>query len=149
MDTIANKLSTIVEQTRPWLLSLQDSAVRVKPTPERWSIAEVVGHLIDSACNNHQRFIRAQAEEELHFPKYDQNLWVARANYQQIPWPDTVQLWSLYNLQLSHVIRNIPETKLETHCTITPYEPCTLRFLITDYVDHLNHHLEKIQERVA
>ena len=77
---IAAKLVTTVNESRTWLLSLDEEAVRYRPAADRWSIAEVVGHLIDSACNNHQRFVRAQETSELTFPKYEQNSWVIKNN---------------------------------------------------------------------
>ncbi len=145
----ASALIAAVNEARSWLYELTDPVVREKPTPDRWSIAEVIGHMIDSACNNHQRFIRAQEVDELTFPKYEQNLWVERAGYDESNWSELVDLWHLYNLQLARVIAKIPSDQLDTPCTITPYETCTLGFLVTDYLDHLNHHLAKIHERIG
>jgi len=141
-----HRLVESIANARTWLSKLDEATVREKPTPDRWSIAEVIGHLIDSACNNHQRFIRAQDVESLEFPKYDQNRWVANGDYDDSPWLELVELWSLYNLQLARIIARIPDDQLETPCTISPYEPCKLGFLVSDYVDH---HLAKIQERIA
>ena len=75
---VASRLAATVRESRSWLLGLDDMTVRHKPSIDRWTIAEVVGHMIDSACNNHQRFILAQELDELTFPKYEQNVWVAR-----------------------------------------------------------------------
>ena len=108
----------------------------------------MIGHLVDSACNNHQRFVRAQNCTELIFPKYEQNEWVAAGHYRTCPWGSLVQLWHAYNQQLAHVIRHIPESDLSTQCTITPNAVCTLGFLVTDYVAHLHHHLNILNERI-
>ena len=105
--------------------------------------------MIDSACNNHQRFIRAQELPELTFPGYEQNLWVQKNGYHESDWRELVELWFLYNQRLADVIRRIPPEELETPCTITLYETCTLGFLVDDYLDHLLHHLGKIRERVS
>jgi len=148
INEVATALENSVDAASQWLSQLNDETAKFKPTKDRWSIAEVIGHLIDSAANNHQRFIRAQETDELVFPKYDQNSWVTKNAYANAKWPDLVELWRLYNLQLSRVIREIPENELATKCTISPYESCTLGFLVTDYVDHMNHHLSKIRERV-
>ena len=148
ISTVAKKLQASISEARTWLAELDETTVRHKPTPDRWSIAEVVGHLVDSASNNHQRFIRAQELESLSFPKYEQNQWVALNRYHESEWTPLVELWYHYNLHLAHVIRNIPIDKLSTACTITPFDACTLEFLVTDYLDHLNHHLGKIQERL-
>lgn len=146
---IADQIDEQVVRSREWLLGFGESMVRHKPSPDRWTIAEVIGHLIDSACNNHQRFIRAQEVESLTFPKYEQNFWVSRNAWSAADWESLVELWYLYNRQLARVIRQIPADQIQTQCKIGDYEPCTLEFLITDYLDHLIHHLHKIEERVG
>ena len=143
-----SQLTSTVNEWRGILLDLDEAVVRHKPTADRWSIAEVIGHLVDSACNNHQRFVRAQEPDALTFPDYEQNSWVSAGNYQQSDWPQLVELWCLYNHHIAHAMGNIPERKLETPCIITPNETCTLEFLVTDYLDHLNYHLRKIRERI-
>ncbi|TWU54867.1 DinB superfamily protein [Rubripirellula tenax] len=148
-DATASALLNSVAAARDWLLDLDDQTVRHRPSLDRWSIIEVLGHLVDSACNNHQRFVRGQESDELVFPKYEQNSWVSKGYYQQSDWVDLVELWSHYNRHLAQVIKHIPESQLATPCTITPYETCSLEFIVTDYVTHLNHHLNRIRERVA
>ena len=145
----ATQLETSVRAARLWLLELDEAVVRHRPRVDGWSIAEVMGHLIDSACNNHQRFIRAQDDGELVFPKYEQRAWVDRSDYANADWQPLVELWHLYNVQLARIMRGMSWQHLKTPCTIGEYEPCTLEFLVTDYVDHLNHHLAKIRERTA
>lgn len=147
-DRIDSELLATIDEWRAILLALDEETVHHKPSPDRWSIAEVVGHLVDSACNNHQRFVRAQECDALTFPKYDQNAWVAAGDYNHSDWPSLVSLWFSYNQHVAHVVRNIPETQLTTPCTITPLNECTLQFLVTDYLDHLKHHLDKIRERI-
>lgn len=149
VNATADELERVVKDSRDWLSQLDADAVKHKPAADRWSIAEVMGHLIDSACNNHQRFVRAQTTGKLVFPKYDQNDWASIGRYHARDWPGLFELWYQYNLQLAHLIRWIPAHKLNTPCEITGYEPCTLEFLVTDYLDHLNHHLRKIEERLS
>ena len=146
-DLIADELIEVVEFFSQRLLLMDDLIVRSRPTEERWSIAEVIGHLIDSAVNNHQRFVRGQHDQPLVFPKYEQNFWVKAQDYNSCPWENLVQLWRLMNLHLAHIIRQIPDEKLRNKCTITPNEPVSLSFLIDDYLVHLKHHLNKINER--
>ena len=146
---IASQLESAVQAARSWLFGLDEAAVRQRPQADGWSIAEVIGHLIDSACNNHQRFIRAQDDGDLVFPKYEQRAWVERAGYANADWQPLVELWYLYNMQLARIIRLIGSQQLKTTCTIGEDRPCTLEFLVTDYLDHLNHHLAKIHERLA
>ena len=145
----ADELVSTVEESARWLQDIEDAKAHFKPAPDRWSISEVIGHLLDSACNNHQRFVRAQFQDSFTFPDYKQNQWVAANSYREQDWQELIELWRLKNRSLARVMRKIPVAKLSTSCTITPYETCTLEFLVTDYLDHLNHHLNKIEERVS
>ena len=145
----ADELVKVVEATARKLKSLDEILVRSKPDPDRWSIQEILGHLLDSAANNHHRFVRAQAVTEFDFPGYEQESWVGVQGYQDSSWPDLVQLWRLYNLHLAQVIRRIPAEQLETICRISPYEPVTLGYLVQDYPVHMTHHLQQIEQIAA
>lgn len=143
----ASEIESLIESWRAKLHEQDAETAHAKPAPDRWSISEVVGHLVDSACNNHQRFVRAQHCSDLVFPKYEQNEWVAAAGYHQGDWGSLVELWYHYNRLIAVLIRNMRESSLSTPCTITPYETCTLGYLVTDYLEHMKHHLAKINER--
>ncbi len=155
---IAQDLTSTVESAAARLCSLDEATVSHRPAPDRWTIKEVIGHLIDSATNNHQRFVRAQAADvpvfaahnrvELVFPAYEQNHWVRSQAYNDVNWVDLVELWRRYNSHLAHVIRSADTGKLLTICVIGDYPPKTLRFLMEDYVVHIKHHLNKIAERL-
>jgi hypothetical protein len=137
------------------LSDISETQSRQKTSPDDWSPAEVIGHLIDSAANNHQRFVRAQFTDDLVFPGYEQERWVSSQKYNDEPWPEVVQLWSAYNLHLLHVVSVIPEdalTKARSPHTLDQIAfklvdkntPATLEYLIRDYLDHLRHHLNQI-----
>ena len=104
---------------------------------------QILGHLIDSAANNHQRFIRLQLTPELHFPSYQQSDWVSRNQYGERPWAELVSLWTALNRHLAHVIEHIaPETLVNVWDTGS--NRYTLGFIVDDYLVHLRHHLEQI-----
>jgi hypothetical protein len=104
----------------------------------------VIGHLIDSASNNHQRFVRASLQPSLDFPAYDQEGNVRLQAPQDADWPLLVSLWATYNRYLAHVIARLPADKLETVCRIGSDKPVTLGFLASDYLTHMLHHLNQI-----
>ncbi len=118
----------------------------------KWSKKEELGHLIDSALNNHQRFIRAQIPVHLEdgilkFPGYAQNDWVQVGEYQTRVWGELVRLWKSLNQQILHVMKNTPLEAREIKCSIGGGEPVTLEFVMVDYVGHLKHHMSKILEK--
>jgi hypothetical protein len=109
-----------------------------------WSRRQVMGHLIDSASNNHQRFVRASLTDSLEFPAYDQNGWARVQAAEEADWSLVVALWASYNRYLAHVIAHLPPAKLEVPCRIGENEPVTLQFLAEDYLAHMVHHLQQI-----
>jgi DinB superfamily len=144
MKEIGDRLLRVVDKTEPELLA-RSAADTAKPLLRGgWSSRQVMGHLIDSASNNHQRFVRGMLQPSLDFPSYDQDGFVAVERAQDADWRMLVSTWAAYNRYLAHVIAQIPESKLATLCRIGSNAPVTLEFLVTDYLEHLNHHLRQI-----
>jgi hypothetical protein len=109
-----------------------------------WSRKQVLGHLIESASNNHQRFVRAALADALEFPAYDTPGSVRVAAVESMEWSILVDLWVSYNRYLAHVICHLPPSKLSVVCRIGSNAPLALGDLAKDYVRHLRHHLEQI-----
>lgn len=124
------------------LTNIDDDTFNEKAGPDKWSKKEVIGHLIDSATNNHQRFVRGQFEEKPQIV-YDQNKWNNYNFYQQIDREQIVSFWTVYNRQLLELIRRIPNENLQRECFVGD-QLLTLDFLINDYVRHLEHHLKQV-----
>jgi hypothetical protein len=112
-----------------------------------WSRREELGHLIDSAANNHIRFVRATIEPEFRGTGYDQEAWVRLHGYDDLPWSILIDFWQRYNSLLVHLVSRVPEERLNTRCIVGESAPVTLRFLIEDYVLHMQHHLDHILHR--
>lgn len=151
--------NTIVSATAR-LRNIPETQSAQKNSPDDWSAKETIGHLIDSAANNHQRFVRAQFTDDLVFPGYEQDQWVSSQKYRDESWSEVIQLWSSYNLHLVHVASAIPEavlTKPRSHHTLDQIafnlvdknDSTTLEYLIRDYLDHLRHHLNQIFAEVT
>ena len=115
-----------------------------KISEEKWSKKEIIGHLIDSATNNHQRFVRGQFESNPEII-YNQNKWNEFSFYQQIEAEQIISFWTIYNKQIIEIIKRIPKENLEKQIKIGN-NILTLEFLIFDYVEHLEHHLKQIIE---
>lgn len=121
----------------------------------KWSPKEIIGHLIDSASNNHQRFVRAQFTDDLVFAGYEQEGWVRVQNYQGEDWAELVQLWRLYNQHILHLMSLVPEeTRMKLRYkhnlqqiasdSLSENEPVTLDWFMRDYVEHMKKHLKQI-----
>ena len=133
-----------------------DEAESTRPNAkDKWCAKEILGHLIDSAANNHARFVLAQMRDDLVFPGYEQTKWVATQHYAEESWPLMIDLWHAYNLHLAHVMAMAPDEKLSHLCyqhtmhdigwkRVSESAPVSLEYLMRDYVEHLQHHLNQI-----
>ena len=157
MKDVLEEFVRTVEEASARLLSLTEAESRAPLAEGKWSAKEVIGHLVDSASNNHQRFVRAQLKDDLVFEGYAQDEWVRVQAYREEPWPLLVNLWKFYNLHLAHVCRHAPAAERlrerrehNLHevgwAEVSPAEPATLEHLMRDYVGHLKHHLRQIFE---
>jgi hypothetical protein len=143
-DSIGQEVNVAVERWR----NLPEQTLRFRPSEDAWSIKEIVGHLIDSAANNHQRFIRLQLVEQLRFPDYGQDNihWVRIQNYQDRIWEELLGLWRFYNVQLAYVIRTVDPACLNHEWQIDAENRVTFFDLMTDYLRHIEAHLDQITD---
>lgn len=138
-----NRFQYLLETIPAKLLDIKDQDFSFKPSPDKWSKKEILGHLIDSACNNHQRFIRVQYEN-VPVLFYDQNKWNSLNHYGEIDKKQIINLWTIYNQHLLQLIRHIPNENLKMECNTGGKENVTLEWLIEDYVVHMEHHLKQV-----
>ena len=139
VDDLESRLA-IAEQLR----RLDEKTASHRSGPGRWSAKEVIGHLIDSAANNHQRFVRLQMQDHLELPGYDGDAWVRIEQYQNRAWLELVSLWESYNRHLAHVIQNIDPATLKHTWRSPEGNIVDLEFVVRDYVVHMQHHLDQI-----
>jgi DinB superfamily len=144
---LASALEEAVRAAIGPLEEITESDAAQKPVAGQWSKKEELGHLIDSAANNHVRFVRAALEPDFRGLGYAQDDWVRLHGYQEMRWLEMLDFWERYNGLLAHLVRRIPEDRLSGLCIVGESPKVTLRFLIEDYVLHMRHHLDHILER--
>jgi hypothetical protein len=142
--SIGDELASIVQSAEPRLQQLRNVEATFRPSPEKWSQKEILAHLIDSASNNHQRFVRAATQGRLDFPGYEQEKLITLQNPNQTSWELLVELWSAYNRYLAYVLTQIPPSCAGVSCQIGNSPPATLLWIAGDYVEHLKHHLNQV-----
>ena len=149
------RLRAVIAAAERDLSAITDDDSARRPAPDKWSPREVVGHLVDSAANNHQRFVRARWQNDLVFGGYEQDAWVDAQEYRCAPWRELVTFWAAYNRHLARVMAAVPEAvRTRPHVRhnlheigwrpVPEHEPATLDYLMQDYVDHLEHHLRQV-----
>lgn len=155
MENFLKKFRHTIESASVDLQRISEEQSSIPLGDGKWSPKQIIGHLIDSAANNHHRFIRGQVSDDLVFLGYDQEKWVEVQSYNELPWVDLLDFWRLYNLHLIHVVSHIPENVLtaprKRHNsqqigwqTVPEDQPSTLDYLIQDYLKHLKHHLQQV-----
>ncbi|MFS8085517.1 MAG: DinB family protein [Acidobacteriota bacterium] len=155
MDQWLEDFKHTIESAAPRLLQIGEVESTEPRAEDHWSAKQIIGHLIDSATNNHARFVVGQIKDDLVFAGYEQNEWVQIQHYQEAPWSQLVDLWRAYNLHLLHVMTWAAPDKMHHSCTqhslqtiafntVSDSEPVTLEYLMKDYVVHLKHHLSQI-----
>lgn len=153
-DFLAEFQTTVNTQAQR-LLALPETQAREIPDDGGWTRKQILGHLIDSAANNHSRFVRAQFSNDLVFQGYEQDKWVDLQRYNDAEWPHLVELWKHYNLHIAHLASHIPVEVLTEPRTqhnldqiawqsVAKSQPVTLEYFIRDYAGHLRHHLRQI-----
>jgi len=142
IEKAISRLGYLIEIAPPMLMELGEESMSAKPLPGKWSKKEILGHLIDSATNNHQRFVRGQFELNPEI-RYNQDKWNEFSFHQHIASNQLITFWVLYNKQLLEIIKRIPAENLSRHVKVGE-KLLTLEFLIVDYVDHLEHHLKQL-----
>ncbi|WHX32136.1 DinB family protein [Brevibacillus agri] len=120
-----------------------------RPAPGKWSAKEILGHLCDSAINNLARFVRAQTEQPYALIPYQQDEWVKAQAYQARPADEIVQLWSSLNRSVVAVMSAMPPAACEHACILADGTTVSLRWLMEDYVAHMEHHLGQLSRQLG
>jgi len=141
-------LRTLLNQLPGRLQALPSNRVEPKSAPNAWSAKEELGHLLDSAANNHQRIVRAQLEERPAMPNYDGDAWVELHRYQQRDWHSLIELWTSLNRQLLAAAEAADDAAWSRTLTIGDSQPLTLQFVFDDYLKHMVGHLRHIGVQV-
>ena len=145
---LAQSLERVIAFESVNLRVLTDEQASLRPSgADSWSRKEELGHLIDSAVNNHVRFVGAALSREFTGPGYDQDGWVRAHGYHELPWLTLMDNWRQHNQLLVRVVKGIPQDRLATPCHIGSGAAVTLGFLIEDYILHMQHHLDHILGR--
>lgn len=145
-DPLSSYLQQTIDKELPVLRALSDAEASVS-VRGGWTRKQELGHLIDSATNNHTRFVVIALQDGYKGSSYDPDGWVAMHGYAEMPWSTIVDFWYHYNSILAGLVARIPDSRLETTCEVGSSGTITLGFLIKDYVLHMQHHIDQLLGR--
>jgi hypothetical protein len=137
-----------VDRLHELLEKTEETSVGIQLSADAWSLKEIVGHLIDSASNNHQRFVRLQIENLEGFPAYEAEQWIRIQQYNRMDWDLLKSLCMHYNLMILGIVERIPEKCLSNSWSGDD-EQRTLQWLVNDYYRHLRWHTDHYQRRAS
>ena len=142
MQPTITYLEKIIRTYSKRLEAMNDETFDWRPSPEKWSKKEILGHLVDSAQNNIRRFIVAQYEETPNTP-YSQDNWVALTGYRDYSSRDLIALWTLLNKHIVVILTHMSPAASQRTCRMGG-QPQTLEWIAADYCNHTLHHLHQI-----
>ena len=140
------RLEKIIEIIPALLLEIGDKEFSERPAPDKWSKKEIIGHLIDSAANNHRRLVLGQFQEQP-VVTYDQDLWNRHNYYGQTDGSQVIIFWETYNRHLAGMMKHMPNQLLPRKVQTGEQKEknlMTLQFVFEDYVAHMEHHLRQV-----
>lgn len=146
---IISGIAKVIEEEESVLLNLPEYVITQPRNRQNRTVKMILGHLVDSASNNHQRMVRLQyCKDLLFFPDYrqDNDLWIALQDYQHADWHGLVMLWKFFNLHIIQVIRAVDMSKLDSYWCDFEGTKVTLEEMIEGYLEHLHLHINEIHE---
>ena len=148
----AQEIKILISEFNTICKELDEKITSIKIDEDKWSIKEIIGHLIDSASNNHQRIVRLQIADGLEFPDYNKDDWLRVQNYNlNMNFQSMFKLFLGFNELISTLVENVDEKSLNNKWLFSWDEKSdhiTLKDLITHYPIHLKIHLDHLKERL-
>lgn len=151
MENVSNELDNIIELFKKDYLNLDESLTEVRVSDDKWTLKEIIGHLIDSASNNHQRFVRLKLSSEIEFPDYNNIEWLQSQNHTNMRFSDLLLLFYYYNKLIVNILLNIDDKSLNNRWNIAWDDNSsfiTLEKLANHYVEHMKNHVTHFKERL-
>lgn len=141
------KLESLISEMTEIVNATDEVEFNLKLAPNKWSKKEILGHLCDSALNNHARFVKIIISSyPITIQGYTQDDWVRVNDYQnQYGKSDVLSLWQNINKTILRVLRKADTSDFQKKCVLPDQKEVTLEWLLNDYVAHLIHHLEQIE----
>jgi hypothetical protein len=115
----------------------------------KWTIAQLVAHLVDSDLVGADRIKRVIAEPEPTLLAYDENAWVERLRSGEMSVEEGVYLFAANRRWIATVLKGCPEADFSRAGNHTERGRQTLAELISGYANHLDHHLRFLYAKRA
>jgi len=145
MENAILKFEKLLQQNVNYFPEISQNVLEERK-PGKWSKKEILGHLVDSAIHNLVRFTEINYMEKpyRHRP-YSQMDLVNLNQYQEMNIDELTQLWFVLNNQIIRIMKSVDPEALNYEIVLSDESRIDLKFLMTDYVEHLEHHINQIK----
>ncbi len=121
-----------------------DDILIKKPSPDKWSIKEILCHMVDTELNYSVRMKKVIAEDNPQLMKFDQDAWAQRLNYPEWDTKETILLFGLSRNSLANILQNLPADAWNRTGEHPEHGTLTLHNLLEGANQHCKHHLSQI-----
>ena len=118
-----------------------------RPITGRWSVLEVVCHLVDTDANIAHRIKRVLSEERPVFDRVKEELMRAALAYHDRDVEDELGIFDLTRRQIGRILRAPPTEAWERMGVVGDRGDRTVGQMINSAVEHLAHHLGFVIEK--
>jgi uncharacterized damage-inducible protein DinB len=125
---------------------LPDKTLRYKPSPDKWSILEILGHLADIEIVYAYRLRQMLADEEPVIAPMDQNAWARNLRYLEAAPAELVALYGLNRHHNLRLLRRLTPGDLEKAAFHPEHKrEVTVAEVVQMMSGHGANHLEQIE----
>ena len=115
------------------------------PSPEQWSVRQILSHLADSECVGVDRFRRVIAEENPTIAYYDEKAWARNLDYHRRRVTQTLETFRRIRGENYELLKDLPEAAFTRKGTHTVQGELTLLRLLEIYAEHAENHARQIR----
>jgi uncharacterized damage-inducible protein DinB len=146
-DDAVEVLTRLADDTTALFEALADAADRgVTYAPGKWTLKEVLGHLIDDERIFAYRILCLARGERSELPGFDENLYAAHAESEQRTLDSLVTEYASVRSATLSLLRHLPSTAWARCGRVNGYA-CSVRGLAFHIAGHELHHHRIVRER--
>lgn len=128
------------------LRTVDETAGNFRYGPDKWSLKEVVGHMIDTERVFTYRALVFARGDETALPGFDQDRWVTHANYARAPLAGVVDEFEAVRRSTILLLRHL-DPEAWTRKGVANGMNWTTRSAAFVIAGHLEHHIEILRTR--
>jgi hypothetical protein len=140
------KLTVQREEVQTLLGPLSETQQLHRYAPDKWSVKQMLGHLIDAECIFSYRALRIGRGDQTPLAGFDEKVYVANAQTESCAWPELLHEFDHVRKSAELMLRHLPEAAW-TRQGVSNNATISVRALVYIMIGHVAHHLDILRER--